>query len=376
MTTSQISLPNPRTWSAGDLVTVPRMRADVTNAVAFLSQRPYFIGQSDLGLSLANATYTVLPLDVELTDAWGGHLIPATGGTDGGYFAPVPGWYLCDARAPFAWNTATGASFIAGFQGLTSGAAFGSFNGALAVNGSGSGTTARSVDLIQQVASGPPGGSGDFIQFVARQDTGGSVNLQALAADLPTVSIRWVCATAGNLPLPVPPLTPVPSPITAAWLNANVRDALRFLTYPPLLKAHYTAGSSSLANSSLASPAVVPLTTIDIDTYGGLTTGASARYTAPVSGRYLVAGQVNLAGSSTTTFYACGARVNGGTPFWGGIARFAGSNVAGGASVTKRLRLNAGDTVQLVAAQASGGAIAYNTGASNQTRFIVVWEGA
>jgi hypothetical protein len=200
--------------------------------------------------------------------------------------------------------------------------------------------------------------------------------LQTIAADLPTVSIRWVCATSGTQPLPVPPLTAVPTPITAAWLNANVRDAIRFLSYPPAARAHYTAGSSTLANTSLASPAIVPLTTVDVDTYGGITTGASAHYTAPVSGRYLLAGQFNLAASSTATFYACGLRVNGSTVYWGGIVRFAGSGPAGGAGVTKRLRLNAGDTVQLIAAQASGGAIAYNTGASNQTRFVVVWEGA
>ena len=34
------SLPNPRTWAADDLITVPRLRADVSNAVAFLAGGP------------------------------------------------------------------------------------------------------------------------------------------------------------------------------------------------------------------------------------------------------------------------------------------------------------------------------------------------
>ncbi len=369
----QATVPNPRTWAMFDLPTVPRLRADAVDAVAFLVQRPYFVGQSDTGASLATATYTPLFLDIELTDAWGGHLVPSTGGTDGGYFAPVPGWYLADARAPFAYNSATPASFLAGFQGKTSGAAFGN-NGALAVNGSSSGTTARAIDLIEQVNTSGPGGSGDYIQAYARQDSGGSVPLQTLAADLPTVSVRWVCATSGTQPLPVPPLTTVPNPITSAWLNSNVRDTIRFLTYPPVARAYYAPGSTSLPSSS--TPSVITLNTVTVDTYGGLTTGASAKYTVPVSGRYVVAGQFNLAASSTAAAYTCGLLVNGTTTYMGAMVRFAGSGVAGGASVAKRLRLTAGNTVQLVGSQNSGSSIAYNTGAANQTRLVVVFEGA
>ena len=370
----QATVPNPRTWSTGDYVTVPRLRADVADAVAFLGQRPYFVGQRSLGDAWASGTALGLPMDIELTDYWGGHLAPPASGT-GNYWAPVPGWYLCDARIAWNYTSTTAAPFYAGFQGLTSGAAFGPTYGAPSVNGSGSGTTSRSVDLIEQVNGGSPNGSGDYIQPVARQDSGGTVDLNSSAQNLPTVSVRWACATSGTEPLSAPPLTAVPSPITSAWLNANVRDTIRYLIYPPCGKAYYTAGSSSLANSSLSSPAVVPLTTTALDTYGGFTTGSSAKYTIPVAGRYLVAGTVSLASSSTTTYYAAGLYVNSSALYWGGITRFAGSSLVGGASVTRRIRFNAGDTVQLVAAQASGGSIAYNTTAANQTRLVILWEG-
>jgi hypothetical protein len=352
-------------------VTVPRLRADLANAVALLAQRPYLIAQCTTSYSIPSASDSAVPLDSELTDAWNGHL-PGTAD----YWCQLPGWYLCDARMPFAYTSSTPAPFMAGFSGLSNGSTIPLAHGAIASNGSTSQTIiARSVDLLEQVLTGAPNGGGDVIQPFARQDSGGAVNLLSLAADLPTVAIRWVCAPAGTQPLPVPPLTAVPSPVTSAWLNANLRDAIRFLTYPPVAKAHYTAGSSSLANTTLASPAIVPLTTVDVDTYGGFTIGSSAHYTAPVSGRYLLAGQFNLASSSTTTFYACGLRVNGSAVYWGGVTRFAGSSVAGGAAVVKRLRLSAGDTVQLIGAQASGGSLAYNTTASNQTRLIAVWEG-
>lgn len=371
---SQASVPSPRTWSPGDQVLVPRLRADVTNAVAFLAGRPYFIGQCTTGPGITSGTAVPLSMDAELYDSWSGHLAPAGTATDGGYWCQAPGWYLCDTRVPWAYSGTTPAPFIAGYQGVSGGSAFGPSWGALAVNGSGNGATARSVDLILQTAAGLPGGSSDYIQPVTRQDSGGSVAYNTSAQNLPAAAIRWACATTGST-LPVPPLTAVPNPITSAWLNANVRDTTGFLTLPPAMRAHYTAGSSTLANSTLTTPQVVPLTTVDLDTYAGFTTGAAAKYTAPVAGRYLLAGQVNLASSSTATWYACGLLVNGSALYWGGVTRFAGSGLAGGAGVTRRLRLSQGDTVQLAAAQASGGAIAYNTTAANQTRLIALWEG-
>lgn len=308
-------------------------------------------------------------MDTTLSDTWGGFVNPAANV----YWCQLAGWYLCDARIPFGYTSSTPAQLLAGFGSSdTSGGA--TFYGAPAVNGSTSSTVlARAVDLIRMPGTGS---AATITSVLVRQNSGGTVNLNAGAPDIPTVSMRWVCALSGTQPLPVPPLTAVPTPITAAWLNANLRDAIRFLIYPPVCRAHYTAGASTLANTTLASPAVVPLTTVDLDTYGGMSTGASAHYTAPVAGRYLFAGQVFLASSSTTTWYACGLLVNGTTAYWGGITRFAGTAQAGGAAVVKRLRLSAGDTVQLIAAQASGGAIAYNTTAANQTRFIAVWEGA
>ncbi|HZR53632.1 MAG TPA: hypothetical protein VFB06_29510 [Streptosporangiaceae bacterium] len=378
MTTSQISLPNPRTWSPGDYVLVPRLRADLSDAAALLLRRPMAVLQCSTGFSPPGGG-GVVPMDTTLADTWGGHLAdvsPAFFGLQADYWGQLAGWYLCDARMPFIYSSGTAAAFLAGWTGnINGGSSYGPFYGAAAANGSGAGTTARAVDLIEMTVLSVPNGGGDFIAPWASSGAGGGVALNTSGQNLPTASIRWICATSGTRPLPVPPLTPAPSPITSAWLNANLRDAVRFLTYPPAAKAHYTAGSSTLANTTLASPAVVPLTTVDLDTYGGMTTGANAKYTAPVSGRYLVAGQVNLASSSTTTWYACGVLVNGSTQYWGGIVRFAGSSLAGGAGITKRIRLNAGDTVQLIAAQASGGSIAYHTAAANQTRLIVVWEG-
>jgi hypothetical protein len=361
-------LPAPRTWSLNQLVRVPALRADLEQAVALLAQRPYFVAQDTVGGAVGSGGDVTVSFDATLTDVWGGFANPASNV----YTCQLQGWYLCEARLPFNYTSSTPAQLLAGFSSSDTSAGA-TFYGAPTVSGSTTFTIARSLDLIQMLTGGS---SGTVTAVLARQNSGGTVNLNNGAPEIPTVSMRWVCALSGTAPLPVPPLTAVPTPITSAWLNSCLRDTISFLIYPPAVRAHYTAGSSTLANTTLASPAVVPLTTVDLDNYSGYTTGASAHYTAPVSGRYFFAGQVFLASSSTTTWYACGVRVNGTTAYWGGIPRFAGTSQAGGAAVVKRLRLNAGDTVQLIAAQASGGAIAYNTTASNQTRFLAVWEGA
>jgi hypothetical protein len=378
VTTGQITLPAPRTWSVDDLVTVPRLRADVADSVALLLQRPYFVGQCTTGYTVPGGG-GVVPLDAELTDTWGGHpedAGPAWAGLQAAYWCPLPGWYLCDFRAPWTYASTTPNSFLAGWTGnINGGTTYGPNYGAVTVNGLGQGTTSRAVDLIPMTFAGPPNGSGDFIQPFASAGNSGTIPLNTSPANLPTACIRWACSLTGTEPLPVPPLAAVPSPITSAWLNGNVRDTVRFLTYPPVAKAYFTPGSATLANSSLSSPQVLTLNTTAVDNYGGITLGASAKYTAPVAGRYFLAGQFNLGASSVTTWYACGVMVNGSAVYWGDAVRFAGSPLAAGAGITKRLRLSAGDYVQLVAAQASGGGIAYNTTQAAMTMLIAAWEG-
>ena len=313
---------------------------------------------------------TPLNLNIELTDAWNAH---AATSQSSQVFAPVPGWYLC--RCALSFTTSATSQVGGGFNWTTGGALTSGVRGVVVATGGTGNLTAQCCDLIEQTASGPQGGGGDDVQPFCWQNSGGAANLASgagLNAPLPTVTVRWVCAVSGAEPLPVPPLAAVPSPITSSWMNANVRDAIRFLVYPPICKAVYTPGSATLANSSLAAPGTAPCGTVAVDNYGGYNT-STYTYTAPVGGRYALYGQVNLEAGGSGTYIAAGLSVNGGTPQWGDIASYL-SGTAGGASVSRRLRLNAGDTVKLAAAQASGSAIAYNV-AGNQTRLIAVWDG-
>jgi hypothetical protein len=368
------SVPAPRTWSAGPIL-ASALRADVYNAVLFLANRPLYFGQTNFGTSIANASDLTFGLNIDLIDTWDGHAST----TSSAYNCQAPGWYLCDATVPFAYTTATQAVFAAGFSGLTGGVAFGPLRGQLQLMGSGRNPSPQVCDLIEQTVAGPPGGSGDFIELIGFQATGSPVSLSATATKLPYMKLRWVAATSGTVSLPVPasPAWPVPpSYITSSFLNTNIRDTVRFLTYPPIYRAHYVAGSATLPNQAFPAGTVIALTNIDVDNYGGGTTGATAGYTAPVAGTYFCYGQFNLASNTNTTAYCAGLAVNGGTTQWGDSVYKLTDTTGGGAAVRKRLRLSAGDKVQLIGCQGSGGAIGYNSTAINQTRMIVVWDGS
>ena len=368
--------PTPRTWAADDLITVPRLRADVANSVAFLNQRPQFAGQNNLGTGIANNTNFNVGWNIELSDVWNSHVVTSVNGANSAQFwAPVPGWYLCQVIMPFFYPGATAAPFAAGFNWITGGTAAGPFYGAVET-ASNILITPSAVDLIEQTGSGSPGGSGDWISPIAWQASGSSVDLSSTTGYLPSLFVRWVCTTTGFTKT-VPANATVPSPITHAWLNANVRDTIQFLAYPPICKAVYTPGSATMPSGALNSPSIIDLTTVSVDNYSGFTTGTSAKYTAPVTGVYFIHGQFNLTASSTACNYAAGLSVNGAAAQWGDIVWFdVAAATAGGASVTRRLRLNAGDTVQLVGTQGSGSTLGYAGGSANQTRFIAVWDGS
>ena len=369
MPTPTPSLPSPRTWAADDLITVPRLRADVTNAIAFLAQKPLFIGQNNAGSAWGAGADNSLPMPVELTDAWNAHVASTVAGSNNAQvWAQVPGWYLARAVIPVTYASATDSQFYAGFTWVAGGVTQTALRGPAYVS-SNLNIGVQVTDLIQQVNTGPVGGSGDWIAPTLY--AGQAASLTATAGYWPLASVRWVCASP-TVPVAVPPLTAVPSPITSAWMNANVRDTIRFLCGPPICRAVLT-GSPTMANSSLTSPATVPVNSVTVDNFSGFSTSAFA-YTAPVAGRYFVYGQHNLAAATGTFSVAAGVSWNG-TPQWGDMTEFSSSSGFGsGASFTRRMRLAAGDTIKLIGAQTSGSSVAYASGA-NQSRLIVVWEG-
>lgn len=369
--------PNPRTWVSGPVLT-PSLRADVAENVTLLASRPLFAGQDTLGGSVTNATDQAMAINSELVDSWNGHAsIGGSGAVWQNYYCQLPGYYLARSVVPWAISSTVQFAYAAGFSWKTAGITVGPFRGEVQLAGYAGVPAPQSCDIIPMSATGPVGGGGDYIQFTSFQDTGGTISLETSATQLPTVTIRWISALSGTAGLPVPANAAWPVPpsyVTSAFLNANIRDTVRFLTYPPLFRAYYLSTSGlSMASGTFPAGVVVPCNTVTADTYGGYSTSAYS-YTAPVAGIYFFYGQWNLSASSATTGYCAGLRVNGGTVQWGGSVYKVSDSTGGGASVAKRLRLNAGDVVQLMGCQGAGSSIGYNGASVNQTRFLGFWE--
>jgi hypothetical protein len=367
------------TWGTGTIVKAPYLRHDVTNAVGFLAQRPFFIGKVATATAWPNGTDAAMALTQEVTDTWNGHnpLINTAQ-----YFAQAPGWYLSQVTVPYSYTGTTPVLFTAGFNFTYNGVSTGPVRGPVTIGGVGTfhNYAVRVWDLIPQIRTGAIG-SADYIQFTTGQFSTGALSFIFNPQQYAYASVRWVAALSGTATLPVPANATWPVPpsiVTSTFMNTNVRDTINFLTYPPVCKANYVAGAAALINQTFPAAQAIELNNVVVDNYGGFTTGTAAFYTTPRTGNYFCYGQVNLAATTATTNYCAGFSIAGGTTQWGDSLRVTGSADATGAGmcVAKRLRLTSGQTIQLMASQNSGASVNYAANAVDETRMIVVWEGS
>jgi hypothetical protein len=369
-------LPNPSTWSSNEQVLAPTLRSDVSNTVELLTRRPLFQAQNTAGTTIASGgSPTAIPLAAEVIDTWNGHLSNVDSSS---YYCQFAGWYFVYGVLQYTNTVATLGDFVASLSGLSGGVAYGPRYGNLAQSESALWVGPVCADLIELSVTGGVGGSGDYVQLSGFQNSGTSRALLTGATNASFMTARWVCGTTGTVVATVPPLTAwavPPNDVTSAFMNANIRDTVRFLCYPPTCRAVYVAGSTTQPSQTFPATTVVNLNTVTFDNFSAFTTGASGGYTAPVAGVYHIYGQLNL-GNITGSSGALGAglQVNGGTVQFGDIMQVVSTTSGGGATVHKRLRLNANDFVQLVATQNTGSAVNYNTGSADQTIFVIFWE--
>ncbi len=376
-------IPVPVTWAAGR-IRATQLRADVSDAVALLSRPPMLAAsQTQTSQSIPGSAGTAITLDTEAWDSWSGHQISSNPSR---YYSQLPGWYLCESSVPLNYTGGAG-TLSAMIGGTQNGGADTQYGGGRVRNSSGGPTecaVAAKLMLLQQ--TGPVGGSGDYAYPATFQSSGGAASLLNGAAEFPTFTARWVCAVSGTQPLPVAPLTSVPNPITSAWLNANVRDAIRFLIYPPIMEWAFTTTGLAIASSAAipSAGAAIAIATKIIDNYSAFNSGLGT-WTAPVAGVYYAYGLLSLVTATTTVALGAGITVtssnyNGGSPItlWGGTIAASGAATIMAAVVRKRIRLNAGDTAWLAGVQNDSGsnAAAVNGSGAWATRLILVWAGA
>jgi hypothetical protein len=168
------------------------------------------------------------------------------------------------------------------------------------------------------------------------------------------------------------PGAPVSLPVSAAFMNQQVRDAINFLAYPPMACLDTFGTSASLATSTFPAGSALTFIRANIDNFSAWNSGSG--WVAPVAGIYYVFGQVYLATQNTYTL-AAGVRVNSGTVMWGtGVANQSTMNRTMCATFRRHLRLNAGDTVQLFGSQNSGSSIGLSNVAGQVSKLITVFR--
>lgn len=380
------TIPVPPTFVPGP-VYAPLLRASVSDAVALLSKPPMLVAaQTTTGQSIPNNTWTPVALDTESYDNYAGHQDTPTV-SNPRYYGQLAGWYLCEASAAIFPSASGTTDWGVGIGGIQAGGAATNFGGGRipAVSTAAWGIGAAKLMEFQNV--GTFGGSSNDYAYAAVIQSNSGASAQTISnssGGYPTLTCRWVCALSGTEPLAVPANPAWPTPpgyVTSAFGNANIRDAIRFLIYPPIMEYTTAAGASLASSASL--PATGTAVVLGVQVVDNYSAYSGSTWTAPVAGRYYCYGCVSVSAGANTVTIAAGltvtsANYNSGTTFtiWGGIGSPVVSNICAQV-VRKTLRLNAGDTIALAAAQDDSGSASlnYSTGVS-QPRMIIVWQGA
>lgn len=198
------------------------------------------------------------------------------------------------------------------------------------------------------------------------------VTVEGIAGDVLTISATQYAHAQG---------APVAVPLSAAWMNQQVRDATNFLAYPPVCRmAAETATQSIPSTSSFPtvtgnpSNQVTGMTTVAPDNFSGSASGAE--YIIPLSGTYFVWGQVYFGGAAVSGYnFAAGVSANGSTITWGTVSTST-SNTGESycATVSGVGRYVTGESLTLWAFQNSGSAMSTAAAQVTNSRLIVVWR--
>lgn len=178
-----------------------------------------------------------------------------------------------------------------------------------------------------------------------------------------------------SLAVPVPANGVAGVDVSAAFWNAQVRDAITFLANPPICEAVQTVAQSIPTST----PTPINFDTNVVDSYNGHSTVTNtSRYTAQVAGWYALGGVVSLTANTTGTFRVALWAVNG-TLVNGGAA----NQLPGGSSTRPaatgaadiEVFLNVGDFVTLNSQQDSTASPGLNTSVAtpNSSRMSIRW---
>lgn len=195
-------------------------------------------------------------------------------------------------------------------------------------------------------------------------------NTVSTVGQTPRFMELWMGVSNGNgltvatIPTPLTSITSA-STLTSATLNTTIQQTLNLLNNPPMLNTQLQNTSAITANTVTT----VPFTfTPQIDNYNGYST-ANTQYIVPLPGMYFVHANIIYATAFNSGSALAGIQVNGTNYFGGAYNATPPGQQNTGASVTKLLDLNKGDTVKTVTVTSANTSF----GTANVSHFIMAW---
>lgn len=395
----------PAGWHAGQTwpfrksgrVLAVDMNRQLSQAIAFLARPPMFQGVQFTAQSIGTSATVPVTLDTEMTDTWRMHSVQADtsqvvvpAGTDG--------IWLVQGTVPFA-TSASGHYYQSQIIYTPAG------GGAQVI--SGERVQANATRVEPGVADLIAVSQGDTLQLAGFHTTGSSVSTWVSTPATPAVAYsdfasplfttRWVGmgtgVSGGVIQVNVPyqwtsadealfarvgvPLA-LPNPITwtslqeatAAQFNTDIRNSVLFLSNVPALRVQANGSSASINGAGTAAKVTGLQSTID---NWGTWNQATNTWTCPLSGLYLVYGQVGWPAQASA--FSTAAQIN--ANLTGASVQYQGANAFSttpAAIVFKQMRFSAGDTMQLFATQNFGSAIVPSN--LTNTRLFTLWMSA
>ena len=201
--------PNPRTWAAGDLISVPRLRGDMSNFAALMAGgRPMLnIQQLSGATSVPTATLTLIGLETAVLNTWGVPAVIDPVTPQPYYTVPLAGWYLCQGSVGLTNEGAASYKYVTGIQAVQNSTTTNS-DGA-SVPGNAAGGTNINGAACELLQLNPL--TIDTVAVYAFQTTGISIT-----AAWTTFTVEWVGLPSQGSGLPAPTGTVVASPAAAA----------------------------------------------------------------------------------------------------------------------------------------------------------------
>lgn len=265
-----VTVPSPRTWSSGDIITAARLRGDITSiAEIFCGGRPLLLARvvagGTGGVQPSGSPAALLNIAGANLNTWN---VPVLTTVPANPYYPVPltGWYLVQASALWQVSSGNQSKFSVGLQFTQSGVASRFDGGAVTGN---TATSAHFGSAGADLALLNTSASPDSIACYAFQNTGSS-QLVWYA----TLMAEWVGASGGTVVssgLPSPKSWPAgmgtyitsSGGIAAGATSVTVNDATGIIT-GATLGLDYQAGTLTQPYAETVTVSSVSGTTVTI----------------------------------------------------------------------------------------------------------------